>query len=149
MDAADAPHGARGPAPVDDADDGVLTASEVARLNFQADWMNLSACNTASADGKTGAESLSGLTRAFLYAGARALLVSHWPVKDAVAPVLTVAAIQAQQRDPSLSRAQALQVAIQAVRNGRNGDGTPAVQADLSWSHPAAWAPFVVVEAGE
>jgi CHAT domain-containing protein len=38
----------------------------------------LSACNTAGAGDTVGAEALSGLARAFFYAGARALLVSHW-----------------------------------------------------------------------
>ena len=62
-----------------EADDGLLTASEVATLQLNADWVVLSACNTASGD-KVGADALSGLARAFFYAGARALLVSHWAV---------------------------------------------------------------------
>ena len=62
-------------------DDGLLQASEVAGLKLNADWVVLSACNTASSDG-VGAEALSGLARAFLYAGARSLVVSHWDVDD-------------------------------------------------------------------
>jgi CHAT domain-containing protein len=58
-------------------DDGLLTASEVARLEMDADWVILSACNTAASDGAPGAEALSGLASAFIYAGARSLLVSH------------------------------------------------------------------------
>ena len=61
-------------------DDGLLTASRVAKLTLDADWAVLSACNTAAGD-KPGAEGLSGLARAFFYAGARSLLVSHWPVE--------------------------------------------------------------------
>src|SRR5215831_6698338 len=57
-------------------DDGLLTASEVAQLKLNADWVVMSACNTIAGD-KPGAEALSGLARAFFYAGARALLVSH------------------------------------------------------------------------
>ena len=53
-------------------DDGYLSASEVAALKLDADWVILSACNTA-AGGAQGAEALSGLARAFFYAGARAL----------------------------------------------------------------------------
>ncbi|MEZ5773241.1 MAG: CHAT domain-containing protein [Hyphomicrobiaceae bacterium] len=60
-------------------DDGLLTASDAARLRMDADWVVLSACNTAAGE-KPGAEALTGLARAFLYAGARALLVSHWAV---------------------------------------------------------------------
>jgi CHAT domain-containing protein len=53
-------------------DDGLLTASEVAQLKLNADWVVLSACNTASADNdRPGAEALSGLARAFFYAGSR------------------------------------------------------------------------------
>jgi CHAT domain-containing protein len=49
-------------------DDGLLTASEVAALSLNADWVVLSACNTIAGD-KPGAEALSGLARAFFYAG--------------------------------------------------------------------------------
>lgn len=52
-------------------DDGLLTASEVAQLKLNADWVVLSACNTIAGD-KPGAEALSGLARSFFYAGARA-----------------------------------------------------------------------------
>jgi CHAT domain-containing protein len=45
--------------------DGLLDASEVAMLKLDADWVVLSACNTAGPDGSLGGESLSGLTRAF------------------------------------------------------------------------------------
>jgi CHAT domain-containing protein len=62
-----------------DADDGYLSASEVAALKLDADWVILSACNTAAGEAKD-AEALSGLARAFFHAGARSLLVSHWAV---------------------------------------------------------------------
>ncbi|MEO8667919.1 MAG: CHAT domain-containing protein, partial [Bauldia sp.] len=75
-----------------DIDDGLLTASEAAQLKLGADWVVLSACNTAAGDGTPGAEGLSGLARAFLYAGARAILVSHWPVRDDAAAALTTGA---------------------------------------------------------
>ena len=58
-------------------DDGLLRASDVATLKMNADFVVLSACNTAAGD-KPGAEALSGLARAFFYAGARSLLVSNW-----------------------------------------------------------------------
>jgi CHAT domain-containing protein len=56
-----------------DKDDGYLTAGEVAQLNLNADWVILSACNTAAPDGTPGAEGLTGLAKAFFYAGARSL----------------------------------------------------------------------------
>jgi CHAT domain-containing protein len=48
----------------------------------------VSACNTAAAE-KPGAEALSGLARAFFYAGARALLALHWSVDSEAATRLT------------------------------------------------------------
>ena len=68
------------PVVASEEDDGLLTASEISALKLNADWVVMSACNTAGG-GKPGAEALSGLARAFFYAGARALLVSHWPVR--------------------------------------------------------------------
>ena len=52
-------------------DDGLLTAGEISQLKLDADWVVLSACNTAAADGTPGAEGLSGLAQAFFYARAR------------------------------------------------------------------------------
>jgi CHAT domain-containing protein len=63
-------------------DDGLLTASKIATLKLNADWVVLSACNTAADDGTPDAGGLSGLAKAFFYAGARALLVSHWPARS-------------------------------------------------------------------
>lgn len=87
-----------------EADDGLLTASEVATLKLNADWVILSACNTAAGD-KPGAEALSGLARAFFYAGARGLLVSHWPVKSSAAVKLTTTAIAELKAHPEIGRA--------------------------------------------
>ncbi len=74
-----------------EGDDGYLTASEIAALKLDADWVILSACNTA-AGGAASAEALSGLARAFFYAQARALLVSHSEVNsDATVKLITSA----------------------------------------------------------
>jgi CHAT domain-containing protein/Tfp pilus assembly protein PilF len=123
-------------------DDGVLSASEAATLALDADWLILSACNTAAADGTTGGDSLSGLARAFLYSGARALLVSHWRVRDDVTAVLTVETLRNREGG---SRAQALQGAMRAVRTGTLADGSRLPGWTPAWAHPSAWAPFVVV----
>lgn len=131
------------------ADDGYLSASEVAQLDLDADWIILSACNTASADGSTGAPALSGLARSFFQAGARGLLVSHWPIRDDVAARLTALAVEYWQQDPGLSRADALRKAMAQIRNDAGADGfvndargNPVQQ---SWAHPNAWAPFTLV----
>jgi CHAT domain-containing protein len=70
-------------------DDGLLTASKIATLKLNADWVVLSACNTAAGDGTPDAGGLSGLAKAFFYAGARSLLVSHWPAWSAATVKLT------------------------------------------------------------
>jgi len=130
-------------------DDGVLTGSEAARLSLSADWVILSACNTAAADGAPGAETLSGLAKGFLYAGAHALLVSHWEVGDEVTAALTVQTIALQRAHPRLTKAAALQAAMRAVRTGVLPGGKPLAGWQPIWAHPGSWAPFVLVSAGE
>jgi CHAT domain-containing protein len=119
-------------------DDGLLTASRVAKLTLDADWAVLSACNTAAGE-KPDAEGLSGLARAFFYAGARALLVSHWPVDSEAAVKLTTAAFSELARDPAIGRAEALRRSMRKLiadqSSPRNAD-------------PALWAPFVLVGEG-
>jgi tetratricopeptide (TPR) repeat protein len=118
-------------------DDGLLTASEVAQLKLDADWVILSACNTAAGD-KPGATGLSGLAKAFFYAGARALLVSHWPVESNAATALTTNMFQKLKQNPLIGRAEALRQSMMALA------GNPKT------AHPFFWAPFVVVgEGGE
>ena len=97
-------------------DDGLLTASEIAQLKLNADWVVLSACNTASAaeDGDN-AEALSGLARAFFYAGARALLVSHWAVNSEATVKLITKAFDALREDSSIGRAEALRRSMLAM----------------------------------
>ena len=115
----------------------------MAQLDLNADWVILSACNTASAGDMVGAEALSGLARAFFYAGARALLVSHWYVDSDGAVKLTTRAIRELRQDPKIGRAEALRRAMLALMadTSRPADSMPA-------AHPAVWAPFVVVGEG-
>ena len=121
------------PAP---GEDGLLDASEVAGLKLDADWVVLSACNTAGPDGSLGGESLTGLARAFFYAGARALLVSHWAVASGPTVDLTTGMFAAYARDASAGKAEALRRAQAALR------------AKPETAHPFFWAPFVVVGDG-
>jgi CHAT domain-containing protein/Tfp pilus assembly protein PilF len=118
-----------------DLDDGLLTASEVAQLNLNADWVVLSACNTASG-GSPGAEALSGLARAFFYAGGRSLLVSHWRVNSDSTVVLMTGAFSAIAADPTLSHGEALRKSMLAIINDPS---------HLDLVDPKYWAPFIVV----
>ncbi|WP_299922078.1 CHAT domain-containing protein [uncultured Pelagimonas sp.] len=120
-------------------DDGLLTASEAAELQLNADWVILSACNTAAGDGTPGAEGLSGLARAFLFAGARSILVSHWPVRDDVTATLTKETLARLQHDPDLGKSQALRLSMLDLISQPDPSGL---------AHPSAWAPFVVVGDG-
>ena len=119
-------------------DDGYLTASEIAQLKLNADWVILSACNTASSDGKPGAEGLSGLAKAFFYAGSRALLVSHWPVLSQAATQLTTRMLK-EAKDKTVGRAEALKRSMIAMMNDTKANYL---------AHPMFWAPFVVVGEG-
>jgi CHAT domain-containing protein len=118
-------------------DDGYLTASEIAALKLDADWVILSACNTAAAAGPADAESLSGLARAFFYAGARSLLVSHWAVDSDATVELITKAFGAMRAEPRIGRAEALRRSMLAL-----------IESGGRLSHPAIWAPFVVVGEG-
>lgn len=120
-------------------DDGVLGVSTIARLRLDADMVILSACNTAAPDGSPGAEALSGLARAFLYAGARSLLASHWPVESQAAVRITTGLFAAQQADTAVGRAEALRRAQRAY--------VEAAQRPMQ-AHPLLWAPFVLVGEG-
>ncbi|MBC9882721.1 CHAT domain-containing protein [Bradyrhizobium sp. INPA01-394B] len=119
-------------------DDGLLTASRIAKLKLDADWAVLSACNTAAGD-RPGAEGLSGLARAFFYAGARALLVSHWPVDSDAAVRLTTGAFSELAAHPGIGRAEALRRSMRALIADRSSPRN---------ADPAVWAPFVLVGEG-
>jgi hypothetical protein len=118
-------------------DDGYLSASEVAGLKLDADWVILSACNTAAA-GTEGSEALSGLTRAFFYAGARSLLVSQWAVNSKATVKLITGATDELKAHPGIGRAEALRRSELALID--HGEPNEA--------HPAIWAPFIVVGEG-
>jgi CHAT domain-containing protein/Tfp pilus assembly protein PilF len=126
------------PAQPTDSDDGLLTASEVAQLKLDADWVVLSACNTAAGD-KPGAEALSGLVRAFFYAGARALLVSQWAVSSDAATRLTTSTFDILKANPTIGHAEALRRAELAYLNDTS---------DPHNAYPAFWGPFEIVGEG-
>ncbi|MBB5502175.1 CHAT domain-containing tetratricopeptide repeat protein [Paraburkholderia sp. MM5384-R2] len=121
--------------------DGLLKMDDVLALKLDADWVVLSACNTAAADG-AGSEAVSGLGRAFFFAGTRALLATHWAVETESAQELTTQLFSLQRADPTLGRAQALRQAMIAMidKSGRFRDGKMIV----SYAHPLFWAPFAL-----
>ena len=124
--------------------DGLLTAEEILKLNLNADWVVLSACNTGAAGG-AGAEAVSGLGRAFFYAGTRAILVSMWPVETTSARELTTGLFRYQKKNQRLSRARAFRKSmIDLIEGpGLKDDATDKIIA--SYAHPLFWAPFIIV----
>jgi CHAT domain-containing protein len=119
-------------------DDGLLTASEVAQLKLNADFVVLSACNTIAGD-RPGAEALSGLARSFFYAGARALLVTHWSVASEAATRLTISTFDRLKADPKIGRAEALRQAMLAYLNDPSAPQN---------AYPGLWGPFALIGEG-
>ena len=126
--------------------DGLLTSEDILALKLNADWVVLSACNTAAGSG-AGAEAASGLGRAFFYAGARALIVTNWSVQSTSASALIADIFRRQGADPQLSRAEALRQAMMGLVDGPgfvDGSGKTL----FSYAHPLFWAPYTVIGEG-
>jgi CHAT domain-containing protein len=116
--------------------DGFLTMADVFALSLNADFVALSACDTGVVANPRG-DGISGLTRAFLYAGTPAVSVTLWQVDDAAAPRITppfFAAMSAGQ-----SAAEALRAAQTAMIGAR----------EARYRHPFAWAPYVIFGDGD
>jgi CHAT domain-containing protein len=112
----------------------LLTLEDVMNLKLDADWVVLSACNTASSDGK-GDEALSGLGRGFFYSGARSLLATHWSVESESAKDLMTQTFENYGADDTTSRAQALRAAQLKMASGKFG-------------HPFYWSAYALVGDG-
>ncbi len=121
-------------------EDGLLTMREVIEdLKLDSDLVVLSACNTAGEPGRAGTgEGFAGLTRAFMFAGAHGMVVSHWSVESLSAQDLITATFRhiAAGQEPMA----ALEAARRALRTETQTGSRPFVPA-----HPFFWAPFVYV----
>jgi len=123
------------------ADGALLTASKVSGLDLDADMVILSGCNTGGPQGPSG-ESLSGLARAFFYAGARSMLVTHWSVSDRTSAFLVADTLRQLKTGAGLAaalRGAELDLLAQANKGG-----------GAEIAHPYYWAPFALIgEGGE
>jgi CHAT domain-containing protein len=122
--------------------DGLLTMQEIFGLKLDADWVLLSACNTGAGSG-AGAEAVSGLGRAFFYAGTRALLVTNWSVHSESASKL-ITDLFLRQSTAKLTRAEALRQAMMALLDGpgaTEGSGRTL----FAYAHPLFWAPYSII----
>ncbi len=125
-----------------DQDDGLLTMDKVIALKLDADWVVLSACNTAAGEG-SGSEAVSGLGRAFFFAGAKALLVSNWPVDSVASRTMMTDLFRNQQKAQGTGKAELLrQAMLNQIDQGGMKEGS---NMKYAYAHPLFWAPFVVV----
>lgn len=126
--------------------DGLLSMEEILALKLDADWVVLSACNTASG-AEAGAEAASGLGRAFFYAGTRAILVTNWSVHSASARELVTDLFRRQAADASITRAEALRQAMLALLD-RGGFADDSGKVLFAYAHPLFWAPYTIIGDG-
>ena len=115
-----------------DPTNGVLTASEIRTLNLKSDLVILSACNTAASD-KDSDEGLSGLASAFIFAGSKSVMASHWSVESTSTKELMLKFFEELDNGSSRNNAEALRIAMQSIFNE-------------GYTHPIFWAPFILVE---
>jgi CHAT domain-containing protein len=126
-----------------DASGALLTSSDVVGLDLDADAVILSACNSGGPGGAEGGDSLSGLARAFFFAGARGLLVTHWSISDASSAFLVADTLRRFAAGSDGGLAGALRGAELGMLNGA-GKTLPA-----NLAHPFYWAPFALIGEGQ
>jgi CHAT domain-containing protein len=119
--------------------DGLLTATEIANLNLDANLVILSACNTAAPDGQASGRGLSGLADSFFFAGARALAVTQWSVLSKAAQQLAFGLISRSVQPNSKGVAEGLRRSML--------DYIGAAKEDYL-AHPRFWAAFIIAGDG-
>jgi CHAT domain-containing protein len=119
--------------------DGWLTTLDVFNLRLQASLVTLSACQTGRAV-VGGGDELLGLMRAFLSAGASALVLSHWAVEDRSTAQLMETFYQ--QLEAGWTKGAALRYAQLQLAQP---EGAIAGRRPDMYSHPFFWAPFFLV----
>jgi len=112
-----------------ESEDGFLKMGEILGLDINAELITLSACHTGFVKPEEFNEGISGLARAFFYAGAKSLMISLWSIDD--------------------------DATVNFMKNyySKLHDGAPAVQAlnftrkkmlEGEFAHPGLWAPFIL-----
>ncbi len=114
--------------------DGLLTGSEIAALNLEAELAILSACNTANYDTSIFASGLRSLSNAFQIAGTKSVLASLWPVETfssefQVTKFTELALEDGKTLDEALVQSK---LALMSSEGGK-------------YSHPRFWAPFILI----
>lgn len=112
-------------------EDGMLQATEIYHLKLNADLVVLSACQSGLGKLVRG-EGMVGLTRAFMYAGTPAVLVSLWSVSDVSTSIL-MGDFYRNLVQEKLSKTDALRKAQLTMLGNEK------------FAHPFYWAPFVII----
>lgn len=133
-------------APDNPNESGLLTLDDILGLKLDADWIVLSACNTAAGEG-SGAEAVSGLGRGFFYAGSRALLVTHWPVETVSARLLVTGTFERYSSGSGMTRAESLRQSMLKLMAGEYVD-PDSKKVVFAYAHPIFWAPYALVGDG-
>jgi CHAT domain-containing protein len=128
------------PATPSPQDDGLLSLGEILELKLShTRLVVLSGCNTAAAD-RSG-EGLSGLIRAFFFAGAPTVLATHWSVEDRATQTFMGEVFRRYASNRRLSWAEAVRQGVLALMQQASGK-------TAYFAHPFAWAPFFLVGEG-
>jgi CHAT domain-containing protein len=121
-------------AATDDGESPLLNLDDVLTLKLNAQWVVLSACNTAG--GERDGAAMSGLVRGFFFAGTRSVLATQWAVESEASRQLVGLVFADVAKDPKAGRAAGLRQAQLAMIDGTVGGG--------GYAHPFYWAPYVL-----
>jgi CHAT domain-containing protein len=113
---------------------GYLPVRDILGLKLDADLVTLSACETGLGRLERG-EGVLGLSRAFLAAGARSVVVSLWKVNDR-----STALLMEHFYQPLLAQRRPRERALAEAKR--------ALLAEPETRSPFYWAPFVLIGAG-
>lgn len=119
--------------------DGIMTVSEVSGLKFPAGLVILTACNSSTPDSGEVDDTDSGLVQAFMFAGTRQVIVTHWPVLADPAQLVTSQTVEAIFKNKAPA-ATALNDAMTAVRN------MAGIRRPDQYLQPLYWAGFSLVD---
>ena len=112
----------------------LLILDDILTLKLNAQWVVLSACNTAG--GERDGAAMSGLVRGFFFAGTRSVLATHWAVDSEASRALVTQVFSDYAKNPARGRAASLREAQLAMIDGKLG---PA-----AYAHPFYWAPYAL-----
>jgi tetratricopeptide (TPR) repeat protein len=112
--------------------EGYLTMADAFTLQLNADFINLSACNTGVGDRVKG-EGIMGLTRAFMYAGTSAISVTLWSVESLSAKTLSIDLFKNLKAGKKVAETLR-QTKLKMIER----------KTAPTYHHPFYWAPYVV-----